>query len=135
MSNPESVKRPDWYTSSLSEQMSLALDEEKPGWSDADVCFAIARRLERTGYRIILAACYDRDITALSTALDTAIEERDEMYKSYNAIVLLPKLRAATAENKRLRSLLRELRVHLREGSIERLRIDAALEDTHDSDD
>ena len=36
------------------------------------------------------------------------------------------------AENKRLRGLLRELRVHLREGSIERLRIDAALEDTHE---
>ncbi len=75
---------------------------------------------------------YDRDIKALSTALNTAIEERDEMYKSYNAMVLIPKLRAATADNERLQSLLRELRVHLREGSIERLRIDAALEDTHE---
>ncbi len=33
------------------------------------------------------------------------------------------------AENKRLWSLLRELRVHLREGSIERLRIDAELKE------
>ena len=51
-------KRPDWYTSSLSEQMSLALDEEKPGWSDADVALAIVKRLNRTGYRIIFAYDY-----------------------------------------------------------------------------
>ncbi len=48
-----------------------------------------------------------KTIEALSTALDTAIDERDEMYKSYNAIVLIPKLRAATAENVRLMELLR----------------------------
>ncbi len=55
----------------------------------------------------------DRNINDLSIALDIVIEERDEL----------------TIERERLRSLLRELRVHLREGSIERLRIEAALKE------
>ncbi len=84
----EPVKRPDWYTSSLSEQMSLALDEEKPGWSDADVCFAIAQRLERTGYRIILAADYDRNIKALREAVKGLLRE---------AVILSPTYLAAFA--------------------------------------
>ncbi len=60
----------------------------------------------------------DRVAKALSTALDTAIDERDEMYRSYNATVLIPKLRAATAENKRLREFTVKLLEQAEEDAI-----------------
>ncbi len=73
-------------------------------YADMDLCLDDVDLIDRADAYMDQQA---QTIEALSTALDTAIEERDEMYKSYNAIVLIPKLRAATAENVRLMELLR----------------------------